>query len=536
MQYSYGNLLVRAGERPFHCRLCGNSFTTNGNMHRHMKTHQNEAGIDLHAMMGCDKKRRRRGGSSARSGSPIDSQSLANSHTQSMLQGGLLAASEPRDSVADTGVEEDESLAGGESCARLSVDSASVSVGIGIGRKTALVASEDAPVDVPSPSTASFTSPSVPALLPPPPADEWQSLSITRSPQSRVPNANTFSISVLTSNSAATPTASSSSAAISAVPAAPASIASSSKSRSTGSSKRSQRAAALKQRLAAAVAADAAAKEKDATRASTPCSIDMKFRRNAAPVAAVAPVATPPPLAPLASTSAIAPVLASPASESGALVKSETLDVKPNAASNEDVLKLLTAMLASSQQQSPQPQPAAGAATSAASAQQPQLSSVLSLLQSLPVQSLLASAFVNAISMNLVGLITNAGATTSATSPTSLSSVPTLSTATAAGAAGAECSRPALASCNAGGELKCAALDEEQRSPLEADPDADADADEAELKQSDEDLKSDVKSESVSGRKRARAVDNSIHPCKICGEPFATLNAMRGTLHWLLRP
>ena len=501
-----------AGERPFHCRLCGNSFTTNGNMHRHMKTHQNEAGIDL--LMGSDKKRRRRGGSSARSGSPTDSQSLANSQTQSMLQGGLLVASEPRDSVADTGLEEDES----ESCARLSVDSASV------GRKTALVASEDAPADVPP--TASSSS-SVPALLPPPrepptPTDEWQSLSITRT-QSRVSNA--FSISVLTSNTDSTPTVSSS-AAIAAVPVAPASIASSSKSRSTLSSKRSQRvvrAAALKQRLAAvAAAADAASKDKDTTRASTPCSIDMKFRRNAAPVATVAPVATPPPVAPLTSTSAIAPVLTSPASESGALAKSETLDVKPNAASNEDILKLLTAMLASSQQQSSQQ--AAGMAASAASAQQQQLSSVLSLLQTLPVQSLLASAFVNAISMNLVGLITNASAT-SATSPTSLSSVPTLSTATAAAP---ESSRPALASCNTDGDLKCAALDEEQRSPL------DADADEAELKQSDEELKSDLKPESAGGRKRERAADNSIHPCKICGEQFATLNAMRGTQHWLL--
>ena len=470
-------------------------------MHRHMKTHQNDAGIDLHALMGSNKKRRRRGGSSARSGSPTDSQSLANSQTQSMLQGGLLAASEPRDSVADTGVEED-SLAEAESCTRLSVDSAS------IGRKTALVASEDAPADVPS--AASFSP--VPALLPPPrepptPTDEWPNLSITQT-QSCVSNA--FSNSVLTSNSAATPTASSSSAAIAAVSAAPPSIVSSSKSRSILSSKRSQR---LKQRLAPAAAADAASKDKDTTRPSTPCSIDMKFRRNAAPVATVAPVATPPPVAPLTSTSAIAPVLKSPASESGALAKSETLDVKSNAASNEEILKWLTALLASSQQQSSQP--AAGMAASAASAQQQQLSSVLSLLQSLPVQSLLASAFANVLSMNLVNLIANPNAT-SATSPASL--------ITATAAAAAESSRPALANCNTDGDLKSAALDEEQMSPL------DADADEAELKQSDEELKA----ESAGGRKRARAADISIHPCKICGEQFATLNAMRGTQHWLL--
>ncbi|GFW04267.1 ras-responsive element-binding protein 1 [Trichonephila clavipes] len=32
-------MLVHSGERPFTCKICGMSFTTNGNMHRHMRTH-----------------------------------------------------------------------------------------------------------------------------------------------------------------------------------------------------------------------------------------------------------------------------------------------------------------------------------------------------------------------------------------------------------------------------------------------------------------------------------------------------------------
>lgn len=35
------HVLVHSGERPFHCKYCGDTFTTNGNMHRHMRTHSN---------------------------------------------------------------------------------------------------------------------------------------------------------------------------------------------------------------------------------------------------------------------------------------------------------------------------------------------------------------------------------------------------------------------------------------------------------------------------------------------------------------
>ncbi|XP_045472632.1 ras-responsive element-binding protein 1-like isoform X2 [Harmonia axyridis] len=33
------HVLVHSGERPFHCKYCGDTFTTNGNMHRHMRAH-----------------------------------------------------------------------------------------------------------------------------------------------------------------------------------------------------------------------------------------------------------------------------------------------------------------------------------------------------------------------------------------------------------------------------------------------------------------------------------------------------------------
>ena len=33
---------VTTGERPFNCKICDMSFTTNGNMHRHMRIHEKE--------------------------------------------------------------------------------------------------------------------------------------------------------------------------------------------------------------------------------------------------------------------------------------------------------------------------------------------------------------------------------------------------------------------------------------------------------------------------------------------------------------
>ena len=34
--------MVYAGERPFRCKICDMSFTTNGNMHRHARIHEKE--------------------------------------------------------------------------------------------------------------------------------------------------------------------------------------------------------------------------------------------------------------------------------------------------------------------------------------------------------------------------------------------------------------------------------------------------------------------------------------------------------------
>lgn len=36
------SLLLISGERPFKCQICNLAFTTNGNMHRHMRVHEKE--------------------------------------------------------------------------------------------------------------------------------------------------------------------------------------------------------------------------------------------------------------------------------------------------------------------------------------------------------------------------------------------------------------------------------------------------------------------------------------------------------------
>lgn len=42
-------VISRSGERPFECSLCKTAFTTNGNMHRHMRIHDKEHALSLNA-------------------------------------------------------------------------------------------------------------------------------------------------------------------------------------------------------------------------------------------------------------------------------------------------------------------------------------------------------------------------------------------------------------------------------------------------------------------------------------------------------
>lgn len=53
------HMLVHSGERPYKCTVCGQSFTTNGNMHRHMKIHEKDTNSTTAAAPPSPLKRRR---------------------------------------------------------------------------------------------------------------------------------------------------------------------------------------------------------------------------------------------------------------------------------------------------------------------------------------------------------------------------------------------------------------------------------------------------------------------------------------------
>lgn len=47
MRYYFNVFFTFAGERPFICKVCNMSFTTNGNMHRHSRIHTKEENLKI---------------------------------------------------------------------------------------------------------------------------------------------------------------------------------------------------------------------------------------------------------------------------------------------------------------------------------------------------------------------------------------------------------------------------------------------------------------------------------------------------------